>query len=173
MVICNKKLQSGRSMIEMLGVLAIVGILSAGGIAGYSMAMQSQKTSALMEKVNLIATQTRSLYESVYKEDVSDVVYGNIGGRLIAGNLMPDLNSPFGGVLKTSPSEVGDVFTIETLDNVPQQSCVRIMLADWGDTGTIMSISADGTEVEDFPMSPEAAASVCADKNVKLIWTVK
>ena len=27
--------QSGRNIIEMLGVLAIVGILSAGGIAGY------------------------------------------------------------------------------------------------------------------------------------------
>lgn len=31
--------QAGRSMIEMLGVLAIIGILSVGGIAGYSKAM--------------------------------------------------------------------------------------------------------------------------------------
>ena len=30
---------SGRSMIEMLGVLAIIGVLSVGGIAGYSKAM--------------------------------------------------------------------------------------------------------------------------------------
>lgn len=28
--------EAGRSMIEMLGVLAIVGVLSVGGIAGYS-----------------------------------------------------------------------------------------------------------------------------------------
>lgn len=34
---------SGRSMIEMLGVLAIIGILSAGGIAGYSAAMENHK----------------------------------------------------------------------------------------------------------------------------------
>ena len=27
--------QSGRSMVEMLGVLAIIGVLSIGGIAGY------------------------------------------------------------------------------------------------------------------------------------------
>ena len=47
MITYTKKAQSGRSMIEMLGVLAIVGVLSAGGIAGYSMAMQSYKTSAL------------------------------------------------------------------------------------------------------------------------------
>lgn len=31
--------ESGRSMIEMLGVLAIIGVLSVGGIAGYSKAM--------------------------------------------------------------------------------------------------------------------------------------
>ena len=29
------KLESGRSMVEMLGVLAIIGVLSIGGIAGY------------------------------------------------------------------------------------------------------------------------------------------
>ena len=33
------KNQNGRSMIEMLGVLAIIGVLSVGGIAGYSKAM--------------------------------------------------------------------------------------------------------------------------------------
>ena len=31
-----KNEQSGRSMVEMLGVLAIIGVLSVGGIAGYS-----------------------------------------------------------------------------------------------------------------------------------------
>ena len=31
--------QSGRSMVEMLGVLAIIGVLSVGGISGYSKAM--------------------------------------------------------------------------------------------------------------------------------------
>ena len=30
------KNESGRCMIEMLGVLAIIGVLSVGGIAGYS-----------------------------------------------------------------------------------------------------------------------------------------
>ena len=36
--------EQGRSMIEMLGVLAIVGVLSVGGIAGYSKAMNKFKT---------------------------------------------------------------------------------------------------------------------------------
>ena len=35
--------EHGRSMIEMLGVLAIIGVLSVGGIAGYSKAMEKYK----------------------------------------------------------------------------------------------------------------------------------
>ena len=35
--------QSGRSMVEMLGVLAIIGVLSIGAIAGYSKAMFKYK----------------------------------------------------------------------------------------------------------------------------------
>ena len=38
-----KKTQFGRSMIEMLGVLAIIGVLSIGGLAGYSKAMKKIK----------------------------------------------------------------------------------------------------------------------------------
>lgn len=36
--------QNGRSIMEMLGVLAVVGILSVGGIAGFSTAMSNIKT---------------------------------------------------------------------------------------------------------------------------------
>ena len=32
-------MESGRSMVEMLGVLAIIGVLSVGGIAGYTTAI--------------------------------------------------------------------------------------------------------------------------------------
>ena len=39
----NDVCSAGRSMIEMLGVLAIVGVLSVGGIAGYSKAMEKFK----------------------------------------------------------------------------------------------------------------------------------
>ena len=39
-----KHSQWGRSMVEMLGVLAIIGILSIGGIAGYTKAMEKIKS---------------------------------------------------------------------------------------------------------------------------------
>ena len=56
--------EQGRSMIEMLGVLAIVGVLSVGGIAGYSKAMAKFKTNKVIDQINTISTNVRTLYSS-------------------------------------------------------------------------------------------------------------
>ena len=56
--------ESGRSMVEMLGVLAIVGVLSVGGIAGYSQAMSKFKITKAMDQVQTIITNMRTLYAS-------------------------------------------------------------------------------------------------------------
>ena len=44
----------GRSMIEMLGVLAIVGVLSVGGIAGYSKAMEKWKIDKMIDEYTFL-----------------------------------------------------------------------------------------------------------------------
>lgn len=49
-----KNLENGRSMIEMLGVLAIIGVLSVGGIAGYSKAMEKFKLSKAVENYSML-----------------------------------------------------------------------------------------------------------------------
>lgn len=46
-----KKNEQGRSMVEMLGVLAIIGVLSIGGIAGYTYAMNNYRTNELVEGI--------------------------------------------------------------------------------------------------------------------------
>ena len=38
-----KKAEHGRSMVEMLGVLAVIGVLSIGGIAGYTLGMNKYR----------------------------------------------------------------------------------------------------------------------------------
>ena len=55
------KTQSGRSMIEMLGVLAIIGVLSIGGLAGYTKAMNSYQANQIMDYMNRcsVAVQER------------------------------------------------------------------------------------------------------------------
>ncbi|MDY4884916.1 MAG: hypothetical protein SO141_01525 [Alphaproteobacteria bacterium] len=53
----NDSVCTGRSMVEMLGVLAIIGVLSVGAIAGYSKAMMKYKLNLVTNSANqLIAT---------------------------------------------------------------------------------------------------------------------
>lgn len=80
----NKNTQSGRSMIEMLGVLAIIGVLSVGGIAGYSKAMMKFKVNKTVDQVTQIATNIRTLFggQRDYSKLTDQVI--------IKGLLMPD-----------------------------------------------------------------------------------
>ena len=50
------KSESGRSMVEMLGVLAIIGVLSIGGIAGYTMAMNRFRANEALDIANKYAS---------------------------------------------------------------------------------------------------------------------
>ena len=52
----SKKQESGRSMIEMLGVLAVIGVLSVGGIYGYTTAMNRHRANELLHQVSMRAT---------------------------------------------------------------------------------------------------------------------
>lgn len=56
--------ESGRSMVEMLGVLAIIGVLSVGGIAGYTMAMNRYRANEVIDMANKYAVVVFSAYET-------------------------------------------------------------------------------------------------------------
>ena len=52
-----KKNENGRSMIEMLGVLAIIGVLSVGGIYGYTTAMKKYKANEIVQAASMLAAR--------------------------------------------------------------------------------------------------------------------
>lgn len=54
--------EQGRSMVEMLGVLAIIGVLSIGGIAGYMMAMNRYKANQILDMGSKLSVVSQSLY---------------------------------------------------------------------------------------------------------------
>ena len=49
-------------MVEMLGVLAIVGVLSVGGIAGYTKAMAKHRVNQTLDQLALFTTNIRMMY---------------------------------------------------------------------------------------------------------------
>ena len=82
----------GRSMIEMLGVLAIIAVLTVGGIAGYSKAMEKFKVNkAISEYSYLIQGLMEHLTEI---QKMSNIQEGDVHHGLInvvqATNLVPE-----------------------------------------------------------------------------------
>lgn len=71
----EKNEQTGRSMVEMLGVLAIIGVLSVGGIAGYSKAMTKFKITKTMDQVSMMVANIRTLYSG--QRNYSGLATGN------------------------------------------------------------------------------------------------
>ena len=160
--------QSGRSMIEMLGVLAIVGVLSAGGITGYSMAMQSHKTNQVIEKMNMIAMQARKLYKGDYTDvDIQD---------LVDGGKIPDITNPFGGNFQMGKWDTNNFWLYA--GNLPAEACTDIVQADWGKEGVFGGLIFHGESTpfaysdKTYPLTTATAISKCAggDKGVYLIF---
>lgn len=59
-----KKQESGRSMVEMIGVLAIIGVLSIGGIAGYQSAMTQGKANIVLGDIHFMYVQSLTLKQN-------------------------------------------------------------------------------------------------------------
>ena len=49
--------ERGRSMVEMLGVLAVIGVLSIGGIQGYTYAMNKYRANNVLNEINMTSHQ--------------------------------------------------------------------------------------------------------------------
>ena len=82
-----KNNQTGRSMIEMLGVLAIVGVLSVGSIAGYSKAMLKYKLNNHAQAINSLLNNLLQIKDSLPTSNETTLYYADLLRKL---NLLPD-----------------------------------------------------------------------------------
>ncbi len=106
------KVQIGRSMVEMLGVLAIVGVLSVGSIAGYSKAMFKYKMNKYALSYNTLLNDLLDIKNSL------DTKGGkNEGGNTIHyyGNFFKKLNKIPEGFKYVSDEELKDMFNNSVL----------------------------------------------------------
>lgn len=121
--------ESGRSMVEMLGVLAIIGVLSIGGIAGYTMAMNRYKANEILNAAsvaNVMAmsqNQGNGLYGST--ETYNKLVGGTneIGGvsganiQVTAANTVSITSGVVSGICDALKNIAGNKVTCEGTGN--------------------------------------------------------
>ena len=175
--------ESGRSMIEMLGVLAIIGVLSVGGIQGYSMAMAKFKVSKTTDQVQTMVTNIRTLFagQRTYN-GLSDLktayTMGILTDETYDGS---NASNAYGGSILFGTPNSNHYFTI-TYNGLSQDACTRLTMADWGDAssglvGLIVQSSAQAapqdnaakaptfsTAAGTFPVALADAVAACTDK---------
>ena len=137
--------QSGRSMIEMLGVLAIVGVLSVGGIAGYSKAMEKFKINKRIDQISHIVTNIRTLYaqQTTYAglDEQTAIKMGVIPDGLTTSNSWPYITNAFGGrvlIMDVNSYWAGqsnlapfESFVVH-FGGLSKEACVTLATMDWG-----------------------------------------
>ena len=115
-----KRSQKGRSMVEMLGVLAIVGVLSVGGISAYGVAMKKHKANELM---------AATMQEAVL-----------ISAQLATGKTNPSLSS-FNNSLFASASTVTGTDNFKIVLNAVDEDVCKQMKSMLGVSSMVHAIS--------------------------------
>lgn len=144
------KQESGRSMIEMLGVLAIMGVITVGAIGMISYAMSSQKRTAVNDEVAQIVTGVRQLLGE-YDD------FSNINNATIFGAIGMSSKNPYGGnySLAVNPANLRQF--IVSINGLSQSNCQYFVEKAWSDS-------------VDFQMSGgkrSGAVGTCTDENGK------
>ena len=146
--ILSETCQIGRSMVEMLGVLAIIGVLSVGGIAGYSQAMHKHN---INKTIDWIAEAANNYYTFTAGHNAADLITQAYDGTLIKQFIAPKEwvkngnRSPMGG--KMSFGAAGTVTV--------QNFAVSIYDLDPNDCTDLVSFGATNYPLKSLWVNPQ------------------
>ena len=125
--------ESGRSMVEMLGVLAIVGVISIGGIAGYIYGMNRYRTNEILDGASKRAVLVASQLASEIDPNLTEFV---------------DYDETAGGSFSSDVELWENEFGIQ-IRGVKQEVCENLirMIGTNTPLRAITTIDAPGTEL--------------------------
>ena len=153
---------TGRSMIEMLGVLTIIGVLSAGGILGYSKAMRRHRLNVSISEIAVMATNARSFYgnaDNYENFNASTAIRYNIATERMIG-VNSTLVNPYKGRItitldKANQDGADNTAFIITYRDLPVEACVGLARTDWGYSGQYGLISVSVGNDDQDPSYPK------------------
>lgn len=102
----KKKQESGRSMVEMVGVLAVMGLITAGAFVLINSGLKTQKRSSATDEIDVIAANVRSM---VAQADDKDKPYKGLPANC-TGNTATTAQSLAAGLLGSDKSKVESAY---------------------------------------------------------------
>ena len=140
------KMENGRSMVEMLGVLAVMGVLSIGGVAGYRYAIDKMNANDIINEVRKRAVTASQ--QRILGHDINLSEYGD-NGRIKGIHAVTATNDYAG--------DKG--FFALTVSAVPQRVCDKILDMDWA---MPVEMTIGGVVVDEN--------TVCAEGNNEMLF---
>ena len=139
----NMRQELGRSMIEMLGVLAIMGVITVGAISMISYAMRMQKQSTVNDEVYQIVLGVRQLLGEY--DDFTRIDNSTICTALAMSN-----KNPYGGTYTVSVNPSNTRQFIVTIDGLSDSECKALVTKAWTDSidganGNCVSMAKDNS----------------------------
>jgi len=128
-----KNCESGRSMVEIVGVLAVMGLITAGAFVLIRSGGATQKRSRAMDDVAVIAENIRGLYAE--SDDFSDLTDDAATGTTLIDALYLNTTTPFGqnttySVVKNdNPAN----FTVKLI-GLDSKDCSALAAAAWSNS---------------------------------------
>ena len=128
-----KNCESGRSMVEIVGVLAVMGLITAGAFVLIRGGSAAQKRSRAMDDVAVIAENIRGLYAE--SDDFSDLTDNDAQGTALIDALYLNTDTPFGenskySVIKTADE---DAFVVKLI-GLDGKDCSALAAAAWSNS---------------------------------------
>ena len=129
--------ESGRSMIEMVGVLAIMGMLTATAFALISLGINRQKQARVVDDVVTMVAGVRSLLG-----DYDD--FSNIDNATIFGAISVSNKNPYGGTYELSVDSSNTRQFIVKINGLTKSDCEALKTKAW--TDSVGYVSSDHKE---------------------------
>ena len=153
--------QQGRSMVEMLGVLAVIGVISLGGISGYRMAMNRYQANQIANEINLMRTDAKMKAAQGAEELLLGEPYDGESGHL-------KFNANYGVAVEFEDIETDTPGKTETgysfaLSGIPAGVCKPLAtLLDGMDDTAALEINGKDYETAENPCDNEENEVVVA-----------
>jgi len=145
----NKKHESGRSMVEMVGVLAVMGLITAGAFVLLRGGMSSQKRNRVQDEIGNIASIVRTSSASL--ADFSNLPKSDVckkGDPTFLANLDVQTATPFGGdtVYVVCQGEKNN-FVVQIV-NIDAKDCEALAQLGWAEGVAACDAKAETFSVE-------------------------
>lgn len=174
--------QSGRSMIEMLGVLAIIGVLTVGGLSIVGKARHQQELTQLLSETSEIVNGIKKMacdYDDGYKSYVNMLCQSDAqpnGTECTVSGKNSYITTSSEVTVKAIPdpdklSKEAVNYIDVIIDDMSEDACVYLASSDWGRRNTNGFLGAyfdnadkpTNSHPKTEPMDPATAAIKCEE----------